>query len=98
MAGKNEKSGEERGKCEKGGEPGLCEQFTGTGSTIFTSCQQYLWSTTFETGTGGRLEGKVRSRGKKKKRPFEKRGGIGNPGIGKGVGLVGSGKSQTPHP
>jgi hypothetical protein len=42
MAGKNDKSGEERGKYAKKGEPGLCEQFTGTDSISFTICQFYL--------------------------------------------------------
>jgi len=42
MAGENGESGEERGKCAKKGEPGLCEQFTGTDSVLFTICQYYL--------------------------------------------------------
>ena len=81
-------------KSAKGGEPGLCEQFTDTDSTIFTICQYHLWSTTFETGTSRRLQGKVRSRRKKKKRPFEKRGGIGNPGLGRVLGWLGAEKSN----
>jgi hypothetical protein len=36
MAGKNDKSGEERGKCAKRVEPGFCEQFTDTDSIVFT--------------------------------------------------------------
>jgi len=34
----------------------------------------------------------VRSRRKKKKRPFEKRRGIGNPGLGRVLGWLGAGK------
>jgi len=97
MAGKNDKSGEERGKRVKGGELDLCEQFTDTDSTLFTSCQYYSVSTTFETGTRWGLQGKVRSRGKKK-RPFEKHGGIGNNGIGQEREGGRERKSQNPHP
>jgi hypothetical protein len=45
------KSGNNGGEYEKGGEPGLCEQFTDTDSIIFTICQYILWGTTLETGT-----------------------------------------------
>jgi hypothetical protein len=39
IAGKISKSEDDGEKRAKRGEPGLCEQFTDTDSTVFTTCQ-----------------------------------------------------------